>query len=514
MAMAIQFPSFRQRRRLRSSIALIAIALSFALVSFASVAVSLASSETVRCFVGGVRRTSEALPRSSCLLHVREVASDASVPEEHRGLHSALYGEGAGDAEAAHSASEDVAAVGADWPGRLDGSEVLDAKSWLDAVRAAAQPESAGNLAIGLFALYENDAEGAKPLQVGYSRRVPDDLARGIAAKDLKTPFARVRLFGSELRMWTRARLEEARQEWLQELGDDVDLSNPETLDTSVAPAMNALSEAEVQAFEERKWKMQMAMGTNLADSPDDSSEDVSAAERRLRFLRAVEGDDWSAVIDEQTRAAVGEAPEEEEEFDTVVTPVVSPFAQQGAAATAKIPRELTAENVRLVLEPLRPMLKADGGDIEVLGVSQERGAVMLGLMGACTTCPASGDTMENGIEKALYDHFGRDVVQEIVRVDSGAADSSEDHIRQSVEAHLETMSETLEQEGASAWLAESEDDGSVEVKFAGSALLMGLVKSSLSYRFPELAGRLRVRQSSPHVGEATALPSVAVASA
>jgi len=228
--------------------------------------------------------------------------------------------------------------------------------------------------------------------------------------------------------------------------------------------------------------------GVNLGDEVE--GEDASAAERRLAFLRSVEGDDWSAVIDGQTRETEVTTPQR----------AASPFSMRpklGQAAGEGISKELTVENVRALLESLRPVLRADGGDLEVLGVDSARGVVMLGLMGACVTCPAAPMTMENGIEKALFDHFGRDVVREVVRVDSGAADATEEGIRGKVAAHLSTLQEALAREGASATLAGGDREGigsTIEVSFVGPAMLHELVRSSLAHRFPELAERLEVR--------------------
>merc|ERR1711862_442220 len=134
-------------------------------------------------------------------------------------------------------------------------------------------------------------------------------------------------------------------------------------------------------------------------------------------------------------------------------------------------------------------------------------GVVMLGLLGACTTCPAAPATMGGGIEKALRDHFGADVVREVVRVDSGAEAVSHEAMRRAVVAHLSTLDESLSRDGASAWLlpAAEEPDGRFEVQFSGSPMLLQLVQSSLTYRFPELAGRLRVRQASDNALAATA---------
>ena len=52
-------------------------------------------------------------------------------------------------------------------------------------------------------------------------------------------------------------------------------------------------------------------------------------------------------------------------------------------------------------LDMLRPAIKADGGDMEYLGVS-EKGVVTVRLTGACETCPLSVVTLTAGIEALL----------------------------------------------------------------------------------------------------------------
>lgn len=57
-------------------------------------------------------------------------------------------------------------------------------------------------------------------------------------------------------------------------------------------------------------------------------------------------------------------------------------------------------EKVEAVLEQVRPHLRADGGDVELVGV--EGGIVKLKLLGACGSCPSSTMTLKMGIERAL----------------------------------------------------------------------------------------------------------------
>jgi Fe-S cluster biogenesis protein NfuA len=57
-------------------------------------------------------------------------------------------------------------------------------------------------------------------------------------------------------------------------------------------------------------------------------------------------------------------------------------------------------EKVQAAIDKLRPMLQADGGDVELISV--ENGIVKVKLQGACAGCPMSQMTLKNGIERAL----------------------------------------------------------------------------------------------------------------
>jgi Fe-S cluster biogenesis protein NfuA len=58
-------------------------------------------------------------------------------------------------------------------------------------------------------------------------------------------------------------------------------------------------------------------------------------------------------------------------------------------------------EDVKKELDNIRPHLQADGGDVELIDVSDE-GIVKVKLLGACGGCPMSQMTLKMGIEKRL----------------------------------------------------------------------------------------------------------------
>ncbi len=62
-------------------------------------------------------------------------------------------------------------------------------------------------------------------------------------------------------------------------------------------------------------------------------------------------------------------------------------------------------EQVEKVLGEIRPSLEADGGNVELVDVSED-GIVKVRLTGACGTCPMSTFTLKMAIEKTLKDRI------------------------------------------------------------------------------------------------------------
>ena len=58
-------------------------------------------------------------------------------------------------------------------------------------------------------------------------------------------------------------------------------------------------------------------------------------------------------------------------------------------------------EKIEAALKKIRPMLQADGGDIELVDVSKD-GVVKVKLTGACGCCPMSHITLKNAVEQKL----------------------------------------------------------------------------------------------------------------
>ena len=60
-------------------------------------------------------------------------------------------------------------------------------------------------------------------------------------------------------------------------------------------------------------------------------------------------------------------------------------------------------QEVEKSLEKIREFLKMDGGDIELVDVSDD-GVVQVKLLGACAGCPFSAMTVQMRVEKTLME--------------------------------------------------------------------------------------------------------------
>jgi Fe-S cluster biogenesis protein NfuA len=58
-------------------------------------------------------------------------------------------------------------------------------------------------------------------------------------------------------------------------------------------------------------------------------------------------------------------------------------------------------DRVAKALERVRPYLQSDGGDIDLVDVTEE-GTVKVKLKGACHGCPYSLQTLKAGVEQAI----------------------------------------------------------------------------------------------------------------
>lgn len=74
--------------------------------------------------------------------------------------------------------------------------------------------------------------------------------------------------------------------------------------------------------------------------------------------------------------------------------------------------KELTVK-INAALEQLRPFLLADGGDMELVEISDE-GIARVRLLGACSDCSMSMMTLKAGLQEAV-----KKVAPEIIAVEA-----------------------------------------------------------------------------------------------
>ncbi|GAB4813117.1 hypothetical protein N2152v2_000163 [Parachlorella kessleri] len=426
------------------------------------------------------------------------VVSDAAVPEGHKGLHSFLYGEGGAEAHEGGTSSYDFR------EGEDDGSSLVEVGAWLEA-REGQRP-------VGVYALYD----ARRNLQyVGLSRNcvlaIKAHLQR---VGEERCAFVRLMVFANKA-MQSRSLLEREAANWLEEAGTlppgngaEQDEWEGTTFSTDhMTPEQRA-------AYEEKKLKMRKAMGENLHDAVD--GETVDAKTRRLNLIKAVEGDNWSAVIGDQTEetmpagssdagrlgaAAAAAAGASEAGAQQARQPaqqpkqVVTPFARasvhrtvgdSSAAAAASSrsgngggPPKLTVEAVDRVLDDVRPFLIADGGNVDVVGV--ENGVVMLQLQGACGTCPSSSATMKMGIERALKAAFG-DLLKEVMQVGAPNLSASVE----AVDMHLNMIRGAISSYGGFVDVL-SVEEGVCRLRYVGPPPIGMGVKAAVKDKFPDI---------------------------
>ena len=72
-------------------------------------------------------------------------------------------------------------------------------------------------------------------------------------------------------------------------------------------------------------------------------------------------------------------------------------------------------DQIEKALDLIRPALRNDGGDVELVDVAETAGQVKVKLTGACSSCPMSQMTLRMGVERVLREQVPE--VKEVVAV-------------------------------------------------------------------------------------------------
>ena len=141
---------------------------------------------------------------------------------------------------------------------------------------------------------------------------------------------------------------------------------------------------------------------------------------------------------------------------------------------------ELTADNIELVLDEVRPYLIADGGDVELVEIDGL--AVKLKLKGACGSCPSSTVTMQMGIEKRLMEKIPD--IMEVVQVQDelGGLELNEAN----VEATLDELRPYLAGTGGGELELIDIEEPIVKIKLSGPAASVMTVRVAVTQKLRE----------------------------
>lgn len=88
--------------------------------------------------------------------------------------------------------------------------------------------------------------------------------------------------------------------------------------------------------------------------------------------------------------------------LDGTVEPTTSPFPVTGEHPDAS----RRVRDLADVIDVIQPVIAADGGALEVLGVDVETGVVRLQLTGACGSCAVSAATLNGGVNRILRERL------------------------------------------------------------------------------------------------------------
>ncbi|KAF6147862.1 hypothetical protein GIB67_014442 [Kingdonia uniflora] len=162
--------------------------------------------------------------------------------------------------------------------------------------------------------------------------------------------------------------------------------------------------------------------------------------------------------------------------FDAKVNQVVKAVATPDSA----IELPLTAENIELVLDEVRPYLMSDGGNVALHEI--DGNVVRLKLQGACGSCPSSVTTMKMGIERRLMEKIPEIVAVEAIADEETGLELNEENI----EKVLGEIRPYLVGTGGGDLKLVAIDEPIVKVKIIGAAAGVMTVRVAITQKLRE----------------------------
>ena len=483
----------------------------------------------------------------------RVIASDGTVvPEGHESLHESLYGRGGAEAEhgsarrqSGDAKDEYTRAVAEIFTTPAGEANILPINEAIAAIELQSEELDVGKVALcGTFGLYMaaadhgntiNDSKPQCQLQtIGFSRnllpciklhrdcfRLFVDACEEDTNEDLL--HMSVRLWKKEDGMATREKLITLKNKWSREEnlqcmtnelftkywahlrdnsnsdgGDNENDLESGEISMRWAHEFGAMDDVEKNMYEDKKLKLQKAMGKTSSAIPDQSDEGILNSNL---MQKAVHEDDWSAVINQQTAETLKTESPVSSERDSKASPFASSDHNSTNSSQKEIKKDdiaekmndgiMTVETVNETLNEVRPYLIADGGDVEVVSVDDDQGVVVLRLQGACGSCPSSSTTMKLGIERVLKERFGGRL-KEVLQADENGmllSQSSTSTTIAAIDAHLDTLRPAIVNYGGEIQVLDLlEDNTVVSISYTGpEPILMG-IKAAIKDKFPSVS--------------------------
>ncbi len=119
----------------------------------------------------------------------------------------------------------------------------------------------------------------------------------------------------------------------------------------------------------------------------------INLAEELLRLVSELYGAGFARAVELAQEHAPG---------------LIAAFVEDELVASLLLVQGLHPESldnrVEAALVSVRPFLAQHGGDVELLGIDEELGAVKLRLLGSCDGCPSSASTLQGAVEVAIVE--------------------------------------------------------------------------------------------------------------
>lgn len=137
-------------------------------------------------------------------------------------------------------------------------------------------------------------------------------------------------------------------------------------------------------------------------------------AEELLRLVTELYGAGLARVVDVVSEAAPA---------------VIHQLVDDELIASLLIVHGLHPDDVRSRIERslagVRPFLAQHGGDVQLLDIDADAGAVLLQLLGSCDGCPSSAVTLQSAVERAILEAAPEIVIIDVVPPTEPAAAST-----------------------------------------------------------------------------------------